>query len=95
MSAFVITDVEITDANLYGQFFERVTSTVEAHGGKFVARGGTLEVILGEWSPKRIAILEFGSLQQIRTWLASPEYTALSDIRSRSSKINMVIVEGL
>ena len=95
MSAFVITDVEITDANLYGQFFERVTSTVEAHGGKFVARGGTLEVILGEWSPKRLAILEFDSLEQIRTWLASPEYTALDDIRSRSSKINMVIVEGL
>jgi len=95
MSAFVITDVEITDANLYGQFFERVTSTVEAHGGKFVARGGTLEVILGEWTPKRLAILEFDSLEQIRTWLASPEYTALDDIRSRSSKINMVIVEGL
>ena len=95
MSAFVITDVEITDANLYGQFFERVTSTVEAHGGKFVARGGPLEVILGDWTPKRLAILEFDSLDQIRTWLASPEYTALSDIRSRSSKINMVIVEGL
>ena len=95
MSAFVITDVEITDASLYGQFFEQVTGTVEAHGGKFVARGGTLEVILGEWTPKRIAILEFDSLQQIRTWLASPEYTALSDIRSRSSNINMVIVEGL
>ena len=40
MPAFVIADVEITDASLYGQFLEQVTSTVEANGGKFVARGG-------------------------------------------------------
>ena len=95
MSAFVITDVEITDTSLYGQFLERVTSTVEAYGGKFVARGGELKVILGGWTPKRLAILEFHNVQQIHTWLESPEYTALDDIRSRSSNINMVVVEGL
>ena len=95
MSAFVITDVEITDASLYGQFLERVTRTVEDHGGRFVARGGELKVILGDWNPKRLAILEFDDLQQIHTWLDSPEYTALDDIRSRSSNINMVVVEGL
>ena len=95
MSAYVITDVEIVDAELYGQFIERVTGTIEAHGGKFVARGGQIEVRMGDWSPKRLAILEFDSLQQIQTWLESPEYTALDDIRSRSSNINMVVVEGL
>ena len=95
MSAYVITDVEITDADLYSQFVERVTSTIEAHGGKFVARGGEFEVILGDWSPKRLAILKFDNRQQIRAWLDSPEYTALDDIRSRSSNINMVVVEGL
>ena len=95
LSAFVITDVEITDASLYGQFFAGVTSPVEAHGGKFVARGGAMETILGNWAPKRLAILEFNNLQQIRAWLDSPEFTALNDIRSRSSNVNMVIVEGL
>ena len=72
-----------------------MTSTVEAYGGKFVARGGELEVILGGWTPKRLAILEFDNLQQIHTWLKSPEYTALDDIRSKSANINMVVVEGL
>ncbi len=95
MSAYVITDVEIVDAELYGQFIERVTATIEAHGGKFVARGGQIEVRMGDWNPKRLAILEFDNLQQIQTWLESPEYTALDDIRSKSSNINMVVVEGL
>ena len=95
MSAYVITDVEITDAELYGQFIEQVTATVENHGGKFVARGGTIEVGLGEWAPKRIAILEFDSLDRVHTWLGSPEYTALDDIRSRSANINLLVVEGV
>ena len=63
MSAYVIADVEITDASLYGQFLERITPTVESHGGKFVVRGGELEVILGDWTPERLAVLEFDNLE--------------------------------
>ena len=95
MAAYVIVDVEITDADLYGQFMKQVTGTVASHGGKFVARGGSLEVVLGGWAPKRVAIMQFDSLDQVRGWLTSPEYTALDDMRSKSSNINMVIVEGL
>ena len=95
MSAYMITDVEVTDASLYAQFLEQVTPTVESHGGKFVARGGGIEIILGDWRPKRLALLEFDNLRQAHAWLDSPEYTALNDIRSRSSNINMVVVEGL
>ena len=52
-------------------------------------------MISGDWMPNRIALLEFGSLEQANAWLNSPEYTALDDIRTRSSNINMVVVEGL
>ncbi len=48
MPACVITDVEITDASLYGQFIEQVTATVGSHGGKFTARGGGIEVLSGD-----------------------------------------------
>ena len=95
MAAFVITEVEITNPEVYGQFVQQVTPTVEAHGGKFVARGGAIDVILGGWSPRRIAIMEFGSVDQVRTWLSSPEYTALTEMRESSANINMVVVEGL
>ena len=95
MSAYVITDVEITDASLYGQFLEQVTTTVDSHGGRFVARGGGTDVIEGDWTPRRIAILEFGNTERVKAWLGSPEYTALDGIRTKSSNINMVVVEGL
>ena len=82
MAAYVITDVEITNAELYGEFLEKVTATVEGHGGKFVVRGGALEVVLGDWAPPRLAILQFDSVEQVKVWLSSPDYTALDDIRA-------------
>ena len=94
MPAYVIIDVEITDPGLYGQFLEQVTATVESHGGRFMARSSSIEVLSGDWAPKRIAILEFDNHEQVHTWLNSPEFTALDDLRNRSSKINMVIVES-
>ena len=68
-----------------------MTATVESHGGKFVVRGGAIEVMSGDWTPNRLAILEFDNVQQVHAWLDSPEYTALDDIRSSSSNINMVV----
>ena len=95
MSGYVIIEVEITDRARYGEFMEKVTSTVEAHGGKFVVRGGDLDVIEGDWTPARLAVLLFESAARAREWLSSPEYNELNEIRTSSSKINMVLVEGL
>ena len=95
MSAYVKTNVQITDASLYRRFLERVTSTVESHGGRFVVRGGRFEVIEGDWMPKRIAVLEFDNTERAKAWLRSPEYTAIDEVRTKSSNINMVVVAGL
>ncbi len=40
-------------------------------------------------------MLEFDNLEQVHAWLSSPEYTALDDIRIKSSNINMIVFEGL
>ena len=80
---------------LYGEFMEQVTATVEGHGGKFVARGGDLDIVEGDWKPQRIAILRFDSVERVREWLSSPEYVALNEIRTRSSNISMVVIEGV
>lgn len=95
MSAYLIADVEITDESLYAQFRERMTPTLEAYSGRFIARGGEIAVIDGSWNPKRLAIVAFDSMEQARSWLASPEFKELDDMRNSSSNINLVLVEGV
>ena len=95
MAGYVIVEVEITIRAGYGEFLDKVTPTVEAHGGKFVVRGGDIDVIEGNWTPMRLAVLEFESVARAREWLGSPEYSEFNDLRTSSSNINMVLVEGL
>lgn len=75
-------------------FLIKVTTVVANQGGKFIVRGGELTVEEGDWNPTRIAILEFGSIEQARAFIASPEFNSLNDIRNRSSNINIVTVDG-
>ena len=94
VAAYVIVEVEITDPERYGQFVERVTETITANGGKFIVRGGAIEVVEGNWQPPRLALLAFPDLQRVHTWLQSPEFRQLESLRKNSSNVNIVVVEG-
>ena len=95
MAGYVIVHNEITDEPLFAEFRQRVAATIEAHGGRYLVRGGATEVIDGDWVPERIVVVEFDSVDQARAWLSSPEYTAIKDIRVKSGKASVIIVEGV
>ena len=95
MAAYVIADIEITDPGAYEEYRAKVPATITQYGGKYVARGGKTEPLEGGWTPKRIALLEFPSLEQARKWYRSPEYAPLIKIRQKASRGRVIIVEGL
>lgn len=95
MSAYVIADVEVIDPVGYEDYRQKVPATIAAHGGRYLARGGAMEVLEGAWSPKRCVILEFPSMAQFRAWWTSPEYAPLRALRERTTKSHLVVTEGL
>lgn len=95
MAAYLIADVEVIDSGAYEQYRQKVPATIAAYGGRYVARGGATEVLEGNWSPKRCVILEFPSMEQLKAWWSSPEYTPLRAIRERAARSNMVATQGL
>lgn len=94
MSAYVIADVEVLDLALYETYRQKVPATIAAFGGRYLVRGGALTVLEGQWSPKRCVILEFPSMAQLKAWYDSPAYVPLRAIRERSTRSNLVMVEG-
>ena len=95
MSAYVIADVEVLDSAAYEEYRQQVPATIAASGGRYLVRGGALTVLEGGWSPKRCVVLEFPSMAQLKAWYDSPAYVPLRAIRERSTKSNLVMVEGL
>jgi len=91
----VIADIEVVDQSLYEKYRQGVPATIAAHGGRYLARGGTTEVLEGSWSPKRCVILEFPDMERFRAWWSSPEYAPLRAIRQKAAKSHLVVTQGL
>ena len=95
MAAYVINDMVVTDPVLFEDYKRLSPPTVAAYGGRFLARGGAVESLEGDWTPKRLVILEFPSAAQARAWIDSPEYAPARALRQRSATSNMIVVEGV
>jgi uncharacterized protein (DUF1330 family) len=95
MAAYLIADIEVIDSAGFAEYQQKVSATIAAYGGRYLVRGGATEVIEGSWSPKRSVVLEFPSMAQLKTWYASPEYRPLIAIRERTTRSNLVVVEGI
>lgn len=95
MAAYLVTEIEITDPAGYEEYRKGVGATLAAYGGRNLVRpGGKMEVLEGEWVPKRLVILEFPSIAQLKAWYDSPEYRPLLEIRLRTAKSKMIMIEG-
>jgi uncharacterized protein (DUF1330 family) len=96
MPAYVIAAVtDAWDQEKLAQYRERNTGVVAEHGGRFVARGGSQELLEGEWEPKRIVIIEFPDMDAARGWYHSDGYTPLRELRRSASVTDIVVVEGV
>jgi uncharacterized protein (DUF1330 family) len=94
MPAYVIAEVTITDPQGFERYRQMVPPTVAHHGGRFVVRGGKTETLEGTWNPARLVVLEFDSVERARAWWASEEYREAKELRQRTARTNLVIVEG-
>jgi len=95
MPAFVIVEIEVHDQEAYERYKRLVPASVEAYGGRFVARGGVTESLEGGWTPERVVLLEFPNLERARQWWSSPEYRDAKAIRMRAAQTRMIVTQGV
>ena len=94
MKAFVIAAETPKGESMFSEYRKVVPATLEAFGGKFVVRGGYLELLEGEWPYARLVIIEFPSREAAEGWYRSPEYQKIIGLRLSSAATNLIIVEG-
>jgi uncharacterized protein (DUF1330 family) len=95
MAAYVIADLDVTNAAALENYRAKVPDTIAKYGGRFLVRGGAHEVIEGAWTPTRIVILEFPSMEALQRWYNSPEYKPLIAERKAAAATDLIAVEGL
>lgn len=96
MSAYVIADVrDARDQDTLAEYRRGNTESVARHGGRFVVRGGEMQVLEGEWDTRRIVAIEFPDLAAARGWYESEDYAPLKALRRSASDTNIILVAGV
>jgi uncharacterized protein (DUF1330 family) len=94
MPAYVIAETDVHDAEAYERYKAAAPDTIAAYGGRYLARGGELSVLEGEWDPARMVVLEFDDLETAKRWYDSPEYRAARKLREGAATFRVVAVQG-
>jgi len=96
MPAYLIADEIISDAETFEEYKRAVLPLITRFGGRFLSRGGHLEVLeaVGSWSPGRMVIIEFPSMLALKDWYNCADYAPVRDIRFRSATSTLVALDS-
>jgi len=95
VAGYVIAIVEVNNVEGYQEYSRQVPATIAKYGGRYLVRGGKMDVREGAWPGPRTVILEFPSLARALEWYDSPEYAPLRPIRQANSRARIAFFEGV
>ena len=95
VKAYCIVYEIVDDPITFEQYRQQVLPTIQAHGGRFIVRGGQISVLEGEMPYQRIAMLEFASREAAETWYRSAEYQRILPLRTSAARSLFVLVDGV
>jgi uncharacterized protein (DUF1330 family) len=92
---YFIVENDINDLHGYlTEYAPRARDMIKSVGGRYIAAGGATTFV-GEPPKSRVAIFAFDSIEQIQTFLNSPEYKELRKIGEKYAKYRNYAVPGI
>lgn len=88
-----IVSVTVHDPERYKDYVEANAPAIRKYRGRFLARGGKAETVLGHGRARNV-IVEFPDFEAALACFRSPEYQHALEVRGEAAEADMVIVEG-
>ena len=100
MSAYLISQVEVLDAEAWENYRTRAARAIADFGGRYLVRGALAEVIEADWPgeeppPQAVIVAEFPSMKALKGWYASAQYAQAFAFRAAAVKRRMIFVAGV
>jgi uncharacterized protein (DUF1330 family) len=95
MSAYILADVTVTDAEKMARYREWSSRAMQEHGAEVLVRGGDFEVLEGPWTPSRLVILRFPNREAAKRFYHGDTYTHARSLRDDAGVMRMVLVDGV
>ncbi len=95
MSAYLIAHIQINDAAGFDAYRNVMPGVIKKFGGRYLVRGGGVEVLEGDWVIPRLVVIAFDSHARAKAFYDSPEYQEILPLRLAASTGCVVIVDGV
>jgi uncharacterized protein (DUF1330 family) len=95
MPAYVIYQGEVLDPERYEEYKVKAAASLLAAGGRYVVRGGDIEVLEGDAPAGRTVVVEFPSMADAVAWYSGAEYTEARKVREGAAIARMYVVDGI
>ncbi|MBI3561574.1 MAG: DUF1330 domain-containing protein [Gammaproteobacteria bacterium] len=95
MPAYLIVRVNVDDPALLKAYQAATPSIIEKYHGKFIARGGAVVTLEGPDESRRIVVLEFPELSDVKAYYYSPEYSEARKLREGIGSFEVIAVDGV
>lgn len=95
MPAYVISQVTPLDEDAFSAYRDRAAASIAKYGGKYVVRGGELQILEGDFERQAIVVVEFPDLDTARRWYRSSEYALALNLRDKALARELVLVNGV
>ena len=95
MKAYLIVTLTVHDEAMFAEYRKQIAGTLAPFGGQFIARGGELTVLEGQWQHPRTVIIEFPTRVSAEGWYKSADYQKIIGLRLKSTSGNLIILDGI
>ncbi len=93
MPAYFVIDLDIHDPSGFDEYARAVSRVLEKYGGRYLVRRRAVDVLEGEWHPKRLTVVEFPTGARAREFYGSSEFREIVGLRLGTARANLVLVE--
>jgi uncharacterized protein (DUF1330 family) len=95
MAAYLIANLTVHDARKFEAYRASVPAVIARFGGRYLVRGGAVEVQEGKPGLDRVVILECPDMMAGRAFYGSADYAPLLALRLEAASGTVALVEGV
>lgn len=94
MAAYLIANITVNDHTRFGEYRDQVAPMIASHGGRYLIRGGAIEVVEGAPGFNRMVVLEYPDMETLRRFYHGPDYAPLIALRQSCTVSHVALIEG-
>lgn len=91
---YLLANVKVTDPAKFDEYRVKVAPMIASFGGRYLVRGGKVQVKENDPGLHRTIILEFPTIEAAEKFYNSPEYAPLIKLRQEGAVTNLALIEG-